>query len=178
MNLNKQDYIFSQATENDVPLALIFRRLLFDEMGVPDKSLIDNSYDILREIYAKEYREGRIAHFIARDSGNIPVAIAGALLKTDFPYFLFKPGYYGWIIDVYTAPEHRGRNLAARLHEMTRRWLVGKGVTEAKLIASGGDARRLYQRLGYRPTWEMSLSLSGLKTYNEIIDIRGHGEGI
>ena len=178
MNPNDNDYSFSQATESDVPLALKFRRLLFDEMGVPDESLIDNSYYLLQKIYASEYRESRIMHFIARDSEGIPVAIAGALLKTDFPYFLFKPGYYGWIIDVYTAPAHRGRKLATRLHELTRQWLIEKGVTEAKLIASGADARRLYQRIGYRPTWEISLNLTGKKTYNEIIDVRGHGEGI
>lgn len=178
MNLTKQNYSFHQATEKDIPLALKFRKLLFDEMGVPEESLIDNSYGVLRERYAEKYREGKIVHFFAFDRENVPVAAAGAILKEDFPYYLFKPGYYGWIIDVYTAPAHRGRSIATHLFDLTKQWLVEKGALESKLIASGADARKLYLRLGYRPTWEMSMNMSGKKTYNEIIDIRGHGEGI
>ncbi|MFZ1642283.1 MAG: GNAT family N-acetyltransferase [Candidatus Contendobacter sp.] len=172
MNESGKGFLFVPAGKMDIPLALNFRRILFDEMGVPDNSLIDNCYDILFKLYQEEFEEGRIQHFIAYNGEHEPVAIAGALLKTDFPYYLFKPGYYGWIIDVYTVPKYRGRKLASQLLELTQQWLVAKGVQEAKLIAAGSAARRLYERLGYRATWEMSVNLSGNKTYNEFIDLK------
>ena len=106
------------------------------------------------------------------------MAIAGALIKNDFPYYLFKPGFYGWIIDVYTEPDYRGRKLATKLIDLTQEWLKKKGVKEAKLIASGSEARKLYEKLDYKATWEMSRNLSGIPTFNEYIGQRGDGEGI
>ena len=165
------DFSFAPAEQQDIPLALNFRRLLFDEMRVPENSLIDDCYEILLNLYQEEFARGRIQHFIAYNREQEPVAIAGALLKMDFPYYLFKPGYYGWMIDVYTIPHYRGKKLASRLLELTQQWLIAKGVQEAKLIAVGSHAKRLYERLGYRATWEMSINLSGNKTYNELIDL-------
>lgn len=174
----QENFIFKPAEEKDIPLVLNFRNTLFLEMGVPRQSLINNVGEVLFAYYLKEFKADRIRHFIAYDRENTPVAIAGALIKEDFPYFLFKPGFYGWIIDVYTVSEHRRKKLGSKLLELTRQWLVKKGVQEAKLIAAGKDARRLYERLGYRPTWEMSFNLTNNKTYNELIDLRGYGEGI
>lgn len=167
-----EEFIIRPGTGEDVELALTFRRLLFKEMGVADSLLLDDVREVLADLYKKEYQADRIRHFIAYGPENKPAAIAGALLKEDFPYYLFKPGYYGWIIDVYTVPEYRGKGLSARLMERTIQWLKGKGVQEAKLIASGKDARRLYERTGFKPTWEMSYNLSETKTYNEILDER------
>jgi GNAT superfamily N-acetyltransferase len=172
MNESDKNLFFVPAGKLDIPLALNFRRSLFDEMGVPDNSLIDHCYDVLFKLYQEEFDEGRMQHFIAYNGEHEPVAIAGALMKTDFPYYLFKPGYYGWIIDVYTLPKYRGKKLASQLLELTQQWLVAKGVQEAKLIAAGSAARRLYERLGYRATWEMSVNLSGNRTYNEFIDMK------
>ena len=167
----KKEYTIRQATVEDVPLAIEFRQKLFAEMGVPNEAFIDNVYGQLTEIYRDLYTKEEIVHFIAYD-GERPAAAAGALIKCDFPYYLFKPGKYGWIIDVFTNPFHRGRGLAAQLIERTHEWLVAKGVQEAKLISAGAEARRLYERLGYRATWEMSMNLTMQPTYNEFIDAR------
>lgn len=178
MSEHNEVFSFIPARKEDILLALQFRKCLFDEMGVPETALIDDSYNVLHKVYNEEFDAENIRHFIAYDKNNEPLAIAGALIKSDFPYYLFKPGYYGWIIDVYTVPQHRGKGLASNLMTLTVQWLISKGVREAKLIAAGSAARRLYERLGYRATWEMSINLSGEKTYNEFIDSRGESEGI
>ncbi len=177
MGQKTENFIIEEANLEDIPQIVEFRRALFKEMGVPDSSFVEDVYGVVAKYYTEEFTKGSIRHFIAYD-GKLPVAIAGALIKNDFPYYLFKPGYYGWIIDVYTKPGYRGRQLASRLIEETHRWLTDKGIWEAKLIASGSEARRLYDKLGYRATWEMSLNLSGGSTFNEYIDQRGDGEGI
>ena len=168
---NIEGYTFKESNASDIPAALAMRAKLFREMGVAPEALLDNSSEKLRETYDSAYRDDEIVHYFAYSGGEI-ASVAGALIKRDFPYVFFKPGYYGWIIDVFTEPEHRGRGLALKLIEMTHAWLVSKGVCEAKLISAGVGPRRIYERLGYRPTWEMSLNLgnSGALTYNEYID--------
>ncbi len=168
-----QSYSIGKATDKDVALALSLRKKLFHHMGVPDEALLDTVDDVLFKLYKAAYLRGEMVHFIAYDENRNPAAIAGALLKRDFPYLLFKPGVYGWIIDVYTEPAHRGKRLATKLLELTHNWLRECGVQEAKLISAGADARRLYQRIGYRSTWEMSFNLAGMPTYNEMMDVRG-----
>jgi GNAT superfamily N-acetyltransferase len=167
----------ASAGQEDIPVIVELRKILFQEMGVPDSTFIDHVYDVVTEDYSREYESGRIQHFLAYD-GKQPVAIAGALIKSDFPYYLFTPGRYGWIVDVYTKPEYRGRQLATKLIEKSHQWLVDQGIQESKLIASGSQARRLYSKIGYRPTWEMSLNLSDQPTYNEYIDQNKDGDGI
>jgi GNAT superfamily N-acetyltransferase len=166
-------FVIRPGSAGDMDLIIHFRRLLFEEMGIREDVYVHDVWEVIRALYLQELKEDRIRHFIAYNQDNLPVSVAGTLLKNDFPYHLFKPGYYGWIIDVYTLPEYRGRGLARRLMELNRRWLLEKGGLEAKLIASGRDARRFYERLGYRPTWELSLSLTDRKTYNDMIDARG-----
>jgi GNAT superfamily N-acetyltransferase len=168
--MKKDDYIFKKSTSADIPLALDLREKLFGEMGIAEKALLDDARARLFEIYSHAYEIDEMAHFFAYSAGGDIAAVAGALLKRDFPYLLFKPGYYGWIIDVFTEPAHRRRGLSAKLLELSHEWLRGKGVWEAKLISAGSEPRRLYERLGYRQTWEMSFNLTNQPTYNEFVD--------
>ncbi len=172
MTNNKEEFSVRTATSDDIELVINFRKLLFKEMEISEESFIENPWDEIRSLYLKELKEDRVRHFIAYTKDNVPVSIAGTLLKSDFPYYLFKPGFYGWIIDVYTVPDYRGNGLADRLMQYNHQWIKDKGGFESKLIASGADARKLYEREGYKPTWELSLSLTDTKTYNNLIDAR------
>ncbi|MDR1136845.1 MAG: GNAT family N-acetyltransferase [Synergistaceae bacterium] len=168
--MSDNGYIFKEGSSNDIPDALSLRAKLFVEMGVENAALLDDTGARLFEIYSAAYEAREIIHYFAVGKNGETAAVAGALLKRDFPYLFFNPGFYGWIIDVYTEQEHRNRGLATRLLALTHEWLVKKGVREAKLISAGTGPRRLYERLGYRSTWEMSFNLSGEPTYNEFID--------
>jgi GNAT superfamily N-acetyltransferase len=170
MKMGGEIYKFRHALPEDVPKAIALRKKLFAETGVLGAAFIHGADEKLLGIYKDGYEAGEIVHYFAETEDGDIAAVAGALLKRDFPYLFFEPGYYGWIIDVYTEPPHRGRALAARLIALTHEWLLSMGAREAKLISAGADARRLYERLGYRSTWEMSHNLSGEPTYNEFID--------
>lgn len=167
----QEEFIVKEACIDDVDLAVYFRQLLFHEMGSEEEEMIDDAMEEVRRRYIEEYKKDTIRHFIAYNKEGEAIGITGALLKTDFPYYLFAPGHYGWIIDVYTKPEYRGNHIATTLLRHTHDWLVSVGAYEAKLIALGKKPKELYEKLGYRSTWEMSLNLNkSHKTYNEIID--------
>ena len=169
--MKQQEILIQEASVNDVDLAVYFRQQLFQEMGSEEEDMIEDADEEVKRRYIEEYKADRMRHFIAYNRQGEPVGIAGALLKTDFPYYLFTPGYYGWIVDVYTKPEYRGNQIATILLKHTQDWLVSVGVYEAKLIALGKKPKKLYEKLGYRLTWEMSLNMKkDHKTYNEIID--------
>lgn len=172
MSQNSEKFNLVAAGETDIPLALDFRKKLFQDTGVPTTAFRDDLDSLLFQEYTSAYQRDEMIHFLAY-STNVnerPVAIAGILLKKDFPYYLFKPGFYGWVIDVYTEPEYRGVGLATSLLEQVKIWALKKGVQEIKLISASKNARSIYERLGYRSTSEMSLNVSGQKTYNEYID--------
>jgi GNAT superfamily N-acetyltransferase len=165
-------YEIHQGQFADLPAILHFRAMLFNEMEIPHEALIENSKQALRDRYELEFHVGNLAHFLAYSSEGELVAAVGVLLKDDFPYYLFKPGRYGWIVDVYTLPAHRGHGLSRKLLELTVEWLRSKGVHEAKLIASGSEAKRLYTRAGFRDTWDMYLRVDGEGTYNDYLNQR------
>ena len=173
MTEKREEFDVRTGSAEDIDLIVDFRKKLFTEMGVGDESFIENSWAEVRSRYLDELKKDRIRHYIAYNRDNVPVSIAGTLLKSDFPYYLFKPGFYGWIIDVYTVPEYRGKGLADRLMQYNHQWIKDKGGYESKLIASGIEARKLYEREGYTPTWELSLNLTDTKTFNNLIDARG-----
>jgi GNAT superfamily N-acetyltransferase len=163
------EYTIRQNTIADVELAVAFRWLCFGGSG--KEEAIEHIRKEVTRRYTTEYQNDNIVHFFAYNSDSEPIASVGALIKTDFPYYLFKPGYYGWIIDVYTRPEYRGNGIASTLLEKTHQWLLSKGVYESKLLAGGKKPRELYAKHGYQSTWEMSLNLRPLqqRTYHEII---------
>jgi GNAT superfamily N-acetyltransferase len=163
------EYTIRQGTIEDVELAITFRWLTFGASG--KEEAIEHIRREVRRRYTQEYQDGNIVHFFAINQNEEPIACVGALIKTDFPYYLFKPGYYGWIIDVYTYPEYRGKKIASTLLEKTHQWLLSKGACEARLIAAGKKPQELYARHGYRSTWEMSLTLNpNMPTYNDMLD--------
>ena len=159
--------------EKDILIALAMRKKLFMDTGVPKEAFRDDMDSTLLQDYNEAYERKDMLHFFAydREKDGQPAAVAGLLIKRDFPYYLFKPGYYGWVIDVYTEPEYRGNGLASRLLEKVKLWGLEKGVVELKLISASENARRIYEKFGFRPTSEMSMNVGRQKTYNEFIDL-------
>jgi GNAT superfamily N-acetyltransferase len=153
----------------DIPVALQFRDALFRETGVPASIYVAGKDEIILDFYRDQTRTGQMRHFFAYNAEGQPVAVAGALIKDDFPFFLFKPGYYGWIIDVYTLPAYRRKGLAGRLLEETLQWLQEKGVREVRLLSFEADARRIYERYGFTATQVMSLSFDDGATIDRLI---------
>ncbi|MDR1148613.1 MAG: GNAT family N-acetyltransferase [Spirochaetaceae bacterium] len=161
-------YTIRQGSIGDVELAVAFRWLMFGGSG--KEEAVEHIRREVTERYRTEYQNDGIIHFFAINTENEPVASAGAIIKSDFPYCFFKPGYYGWIIDVYTRPEYRGNGIARALIDKTHQWLKAKGAIEARLIAVGKKPQELYEKIGYRATWEMSFNLCpGKRTYNDLI---------
>lgn len=155
----KEKFIIKPTKEKDISIILKFREALFEESGYSDDSFISNAKNQLKTFYEEKYKLNRMQHFISYNSSGEPVAVVGALLKEDFPYFLFKPGSYGWIIDAYTKPEYRKRGVASKLLDANIQWLKEKGINNVKLLAFSEEAIRIYRNAGFNDVNVMELQI-------------------
>lgn len=143
----------------DIPTIIKFREFLFSESDGERHTFIKDSKEKLEKFYNQEYEAKKMTHFIAFNEKQEPIAVVGALIKNDFPYFTYEPGFYGWIVDVYTKPEYRGKGLAGKLLELNIQWLKSKGVKEVKLLTFSKEATKIYERFGFKNTNQMNLKL-------------------
>lgn len=119
--------------------------------------LADQAKEIILQHYTALYERDEATHFIVRQEKRI-IACSGGFLKSDLPYCFYKQPFYGFIGDVYTIPEVRGKGLGTELTKATIAWLKSKGVRTIRLLAYE-QGRPIYQKLGFTSTDEMGLDL-------------------
>lgn len=145
------DLTLRAATIDDLPLVVEIKLQMFREAG-HFGLLAHNAGALVLEDYRRMYAAGMATHFIA--SGEAPVAMAGAFLKSDIPFRYFATPAYGFIGDVFTLEGYRRRGLARRLNELALHWLEERGVDMVRLLASAAG-RPLYEKLGFVASDEM-----------------------
>ncbi len=141
-----------------LPLVLDYRFNMMAEAGMSGL-LAPDWRDLTAILYERGQDDGTCVHFGWCEDARI-VAVAGALVRTDFPANTFKDRRFGWIMDVYVLPDFRRRGIARHLTAQTLDWLREKGVTYVKLYASAqAKNAKLYERFGFTPTSEMAMQL-------------------
>jgi GNAT superfamily N-acetyltransferase len=105
--------------------------------------------------------EGTYRGWLACTSDGQVVA-GGGLIVHDWPA---RPRDYdprrAYILNVYTEPAYRGHGLARRIMTDIVDWCREQGFARVMLHASR-YGRPLYESMGFEPTTEMGLKLSGL----------------
>ncbi|AND84872.1 GNAT family N-acetyltransferase [Clostridium tyrobutyricum] len=159
MHKENCDMEIKKASEKDISLILQFRDSLFRETGFSDNFYIEDFKEETMKFYKKQYNLDKMQHFIVYNSEREPIGVAGSLLKDDFPYFLFKPGFYGWIVDVYILPKFRKRGLASKLLDLNIKWIKSKGASAIQLLAFSEEAIRIYKHAGFENVDIMKLEI-------------------
>ena len=147
---------FREACLEDFPRIVEMKVARFEEAG--HASLLAKSAEgIVMDDYRRLYELNEAKHFVACIDKKI-ISCVGAFIKADLPYRYFEPSRYGFIGDVYTEPEERGRGLATALNKKALAWLKKRGVIMVRLLASNAG-RKMYENLGFTSTDEMALKL-------------------
>jgi ribosomal protein S18 acetylase RimI-like enzyme len=101
--------------------------------------------------------EGSFRAWLACD-GDRTIA-GGAVLNSPWPAHPYDlECRRATILNVYTNPEFRRRDIARKLMQTMIAWCQQEGFARVTLHASP-DGRHLYESLGFEPTNEMSLKL-------------------
>jgi len=129
---------------------------MFREAG-ENKYLAKDAEKRIQDCYKQLYQKNKAIHFCIDKKQEI-VACAGAFIKNEIPFCFFEPSYYGFIGDVYTYPEYRGKGFATKLTEKVIKWLKDKKVKQIRLFASE-EAKSIYKKIGFKVTDEMFLEI-------------------
>jgi len=155
-----QTFEIRPATIGDSEIIAAQRRAMFFEMGYRDQAVLDAMIVafrpwLLRKMEAGEY----LAWLVTRVDGSVAAGLG--LWLMDWPPHMVGPGSpRGNILNVYTDPDSRRQGLARRLMEVALEWCRANRI-RAVILHSSNEGRPLYEKLGFRPTNEMRLTLDG-----------------
>ncbi len=148
---------FRPATEADLPA--IVRLLADDPLGAARERYRDPLPDEYRRAFAAMARQEGNDMIVAVDGEDI----VGCLQLTLIPGLSRRGATRAQIESVRVAGSHRGRGLGEALlrHAIERARAAGCGLVQLTSDKSRPDARRFYERLGFKASHEgMKLSLS------------------
>ena len=139
-----------KAATHEVPILSRLRQSqLIDEGQAPNCNIDDEVESFLR----RRIEDGSLIEWVAEDNGRI--VATSAIVFYDFPPSFENPhGMRGYITNMYTAPDYRGRGLAPIL--------LDKLVDEAKardvhiiFLAASELGKPVYRKYGFSeaPEW-------------------------
>lgn len=133
------------ATTDDMELLIDFRKRLLVEEGQTVSSNIDEQ---LRNFFEKQLNSDQFVQWIIEEEKS---AIAtGGIQFISFPPSYSNPtGIRGYILNMYTAPESRGRGLAKQLVERLLADATERNVHHIFLISSP-MGKPLYKKIGFK----------------------------
>jgi GNAT superfamily N-acetyltransferase len=150
------EYTIRMATLDDVDTLIHHRAAMFTDMGF-DPALVSRMGEPFRGWVSERLSSGEYLGWLALADGQV-VAGAGLWLNQWIPSPMIPNGKRGYILNVYTEPEHRRQGLARRLVEACMDHCREQGLIAAVLHASD-QGRPIYEGMGFTDTNEMRLYL-------------------
>ncbi|BAK14737.1 histone acetyltransferase HPA2 [Solibacillus silvestris StLB046] len=133
------------ATTDDMELLIDLRKRLLVEEGQTVSSDIDEE---LRNFFEKQLNSGQFVQWIIEEDKNV-LATGGIQFISFPPSYSNSTGIRGYILNMYTTPESRGRGLAKQLVERIFKEAQGRNVHHIFLISSP-MGKPLYKKLGFK----------------------------
>jgi len=151
------DFTLRPSTLSDIDLHVAHRVAMFRDMDYGDEAgrarMAGTFADRLRTWLATREVAGVVA-----TEGSLVAGAALIQFKEALPGPLSPQAVRGYLFNVYSEPEFRGRGLARRMTEALLEEARHRGVGIVELHASK-DAEKLYRAMGFEPTPEFRLIL-------------------
>ncbi len=149
-------YRIREALLDEAPVIVDQRRGMFLGMGLPDDAkMAKMSRDFLPWLQAKMAANEYMGWFAETQDGQI-VAGSGLWLIEWPPHLIGLATHRGYILNVYTHPDHQRRGLAGKLTQAAVDWCKAHGIDFVFLNASK-QGRAVYERLGFVTGTEMRI---------------------
>ncbi|MEK4082076.1 GNAT family N-acetyltransferase [Solibacillus sp. FSL K6-1126] len=133
------------ATTDDMEILIDLRKRLLVEEGQTVSSNIDEE---LRNFFEKQLNSGQFVQWIIEEDKNV-LATGGIQFISFPPSYSNSTGIRGYILNMYTTPESRGRGLAKQLVERIFKEAQGRNVHHIFLISSP-MGKPLYKKIGFK----------------------------
>jgi GNAT superfamily N-acetyltransferase len=152
-------YYVRQATLDDIPILVAYRRAMFESMGVQDAARLTAMCEATRSYLGDALPSGVYRGWVAEADGRV-IASGGLVIQAMPPSPRNMDGRQGYIMNVYTEPAWRNRGVATAIVTTILDYLREINVPVVTLHASEAG-RPLYQRMGFVATNEMRLVFGG-----------------
>lgn len=153
-----ENYTVRRATVDDVDLISDQRIAMFHDMGVTDDAALNRMDATFRIWLINKITVGLYqGWFMLTEDGQV-AAGAGLWLNEWIPHPYDARTIRGYILNVYTVPEHRRRGLARQLVETILDYCRERDIHVVALHASEGG-RPIYESLGFAESNEMRIHL-------------------
>lgn len=150
-------HLLRPLSADDLDIVCRHREEMFRESG-RDEAVIATMRQPFRDWVEPRLADGSYFGWIAVSGGE---EIGGlGMMEIDWPPHPSHPtsGKRGYILNVFVEPAHRGKGVATRLMEEAAEEAKRRGLSFAILHATE-QGRPLYDRLGWKPTAEMALTI-------------------
>ncbi len=151
-------YHIRAAMPADLEIMLRHRQRMFEDMGRTDVEGLAAMRASAAGLLRRRLADGTYLGWLVETADGRVVAGGGIILLDVLPGPTYPDPRRGWVVNMYTEPEHRRRGLARQLLVTMITWSRARGMPRLFLHASP-DGRPLYEQLGFVPTSEMSLTL-------------------
>src|SRR6202521_1540656 len=161
MNGTPAEITIREAAPSESAIILHHRRSMFRDMGEGTVEELDRMVEVASPWLARALADGSYRHWLALDSSG-RVAGGGGVLLCPWPAKPKDPcTARAVILNVYTEPEFRNRGIARQIMLTILAWAKENGLRTVNLHASD-EGRHLYERLGFKATYEMRLRFAPL----------------
>ncbi len=148
------DYQIRLATPEDAPVLAEMRRRMFLDMGKPDDERIRRVIQAFAPWVADAIHRDRYVGWVATTPAAEIVSNAGLMFIDWPPNTRDLNPVRGYVLNVWTHPDHRRRGLARRLMDVVMAEARRRQIRVLALHASD-TGRLLYEHLGFRQSREM-----------------------
>ncbi|MBQ2928633.1 MAG: GNAT family N-acetyltransferase [Clostridia bacterium] len=128
---------------------------------------VENWTNILSKdfaVYASQYREVTVSYlrrrlnhslfYVLKYADNKPVAMCALEEQDELPPITvcMENKRHGWVVSVYTKPEHRGKGYQQALMKELLQMARERGFGDVTLTTNRPDAIHVYEKAGFRHT--------------------------
>jgi ribosomal protein S18 acetylase RimI-like enzyme len=154
------NFKFRAATLEDIPSLVDLRFMnILEEKGVDPNQRTAEFEKSVHDYFTENISNGTYFGAVCEHDGQL-VSTNGLVIYRKPPAFKGTTGVVGYLTNVYTLPEFRGRGLAGELTKLLIAHAEKIGVNKIHL-GTTEDGRRLYEKFGFKdvaiPAMELRL---------------------
>ena len=158
MTEQAQTFALRLATADDLPLIVIQRRAMFEDMGIRDRAALDEMNVAFADWMKGRIESGEYRGWFVTDNQGRVLAGAGLWLQESLPSHRDPSTQRAYVMNVYTGPDYRRQGHARRLMDAVMAYVRDQGIRTVVLHASDAG-RALYESFGFQQTNEMRMVL-------------------
>jgi GNAT superfamily N-acetyltransferase len=153
-----KEFFIREVRVEDIPDIILLRRMMFQSMGYNNPDELEAHDRSVTQYFSKTILSGDFRGWVAVAPNGKVVGTGGVVIDQHPPSPANLTGKIGYIMNIGTLPEYRGKGIAHNIMKVIINWIKEQGIQVADLHASD-MGRKLYADLGFQENHGMRLKI-------------------